>query len=583
MKNFIKSRERWRQRGDASLERLPIFAFGLVFVFLILIVRLFVLQILSHDFYLALALGQRDLFAKLQPARGNIYVRDLGKDELYPVAANDTLNLLYAVPKDIEKPAAVANKLSPVVGISEDILLEKLNKPDDPYEPVLHKVTDEKKNEIMALDLPGIGFARESSRVYPEERFGGQILGFLGEDESGKHGRYGLEGYFDKELSGTPADTATITGGLRGFFASGKQPAFARDGSDLVLTIDRTIQFVACDRLRKAVASHGADGGTVIIMNPETGAILAMCSYPDYDPNKYGEATDVSVFNNPAIFFQYEPGSVFKAITMAAALDLGKVTPETTFNDTGSVKIGPEEIKNSDLKAHGIQTMTQVLDESLNTGAVFTLRQIGASDFRRYVKAFGFGDESGIELLREVPGDVSSLSKRGEIYAATASFGQGIAVTPLQVVRAFAAMANGGTLVKPYVVEEIRRSDGTVQKTVPREAQRILSSRAATIISSMLVSVVENGHGKRAAVPGYYVAGKTGTAQVPREDGKGYQKDVTIGSFVGYAPLSKPRFVMLVRIDHPRDVQWAESTAGPLFGEITKFLLQYMNVPPDRE
>lgn len=583
MSRFIPSRERWKIRGDASLERLPYLRLGLVFVFVVIIVRLFVLQVLSHDFYSGLASGQRDLFSKLSPTRGDIYVRDTGKDELYPVATNAIFYVLYAEPRKITDPKSVARRLAPIIGIDESDLFKKLDLPDDPYEPLLRRVSEEKRDEISALGVSGIGFTKENVRVYPEERFGGHILGFVGEDESGKRGRYGLEGYFDKELGGTPASITGEKTGVADFFYSSRKPTLARDGSDLVLTIDRTIQFVACEKLREAVRKHDADGGTVIIMEPDTGAILAMCSVPDYDPNKYGEVADVSVFNNPAIFFQYEPGSVFKAMTMAAAIDMGKVGPQTIFEDTGSVKIGSEEIKNSDLKAHGLQTMTEVLDESLNTGAVFAMRQMGAADFRRYVKLFGFGQESGVELFKEISGDISSLDKRGEIYAATASFGQGIAVTPLQVVTAFATIANGGNLMKPYIIDEIKRSDGTVAKNVPRLLHRVLTPRASTLVGSMLVSVVANGHGKRAGVPGYYVAGKTGTAQVPRRDGKGYEKDVTVGSFVGFAPLHNPRFVMLTRIDHPRDVQWAESTAAPLFGSIANFLLQYMKVPPERD
>jgi cell division protein FtsI/penicillin-binding protein 2 len=384
-------------------------------------------------------------------------------------------------------------------------------------------------------------------------------------------------------MAGIAASTLSASSNLSSLFKNTGAPRFAIDGSDLVLTIDRTIQFVACDRLHKAVERHNADGGSVLIMDAESGAILAMCGSPDYDPNKYSEVKDVSVYNNPAIFFQYEPGSVFKPITMASALNEGKVGLETTYLDKGSVQIVPHEIKNSDLKAYGIQTMAQVLEKSLNTGVVFAMKALGADEFRRYVKLFGFGEETGVELMTEVNGDISSLSKRGEIYSVTASFGQGIAVTPLQMVRAFGAIANGGSLMRPYIIDEIRRSDGTRQVTEPYEIRRVISQRSSVILGNMLVSVVENGHGKRAGVPGYYVAGKTGTAQVPRSDGKGYEKDITIGSFIGFAPVRNPRFVMLTRIDHPRDVQWAESTAAPLFGEIAKFLLQYLNVPPERE
>lgn len=583
MSRFIRSREKWKHRGDATLERLPYLSLAIIFIFAIISVRLFVLQVLSHDVYSALASGQRDIFAKLQPTRGTIYVRDAKEDKLYPVATNTQVYLLYAEPKKIKNPGSVAKRLASVVGLDEQELLQKLDKPDDPYEPLLHGLDEAKRDEIKSLGIEGISFAKEGMRVYPEAKFGGHVLGFLGGGEGGKSGKYGLEGYFERELAGVPAKITSAAGAVGSLFSSGKTPTFAIDGSDLVLTIDRTMQFVACEKLKAAVVRHRADGGTIIIMDPNTGAILAMCSYPDYDPNNYKEVKDVSVFNNPAIFFQYEPGSVFKAITMAAAIDMEKVGPQTTFEDTGSVRIGPDEIKNSDLKAHGTQTMTQVLDESLNTGAVFAMRAVGSANFRRYVKAFGYGEETGIDLFKEVSGDVSSLDRRGEIYAATASFGQGIAVTPLQVVSSFAAIANGGVLMKPYIVFEIRKSDGTTEKNVPRELRPVITPRTSTLLASMLTSVVENGHGKGAKVPGYYVAGKTGTAQVPRKDGKGYETDATIGSFVGFAPLKNPKFVMLAKIDHPRDVQWAESTAGPLFGEIAKFLLQYMNVPSDRE
>ncbi len=582
MSRFIKSPEKWKNRGDATLERLPFFAKGLVFIFILIAIRLFVLQILSHDLYSALASGRGDIYSKLTPARGQIYLREAGTGELKPIAANTIMHVVYAEPRNIADPAAAARKLAPILGLDEMELKSKLARSGDPYEPLKKKVSDEEAEKIKELRLQGVGERRESVRTYPEGRFGGHILGFLGEDENGKKGRYGLEGYFDAELAGIAAHLG-VDSGWKSLLSAGRKPVFARDGSDLVLTVDRTIQFVACEKLKNAVESHSADGGTVIIMEPDTGAILAMCSVPDYDPNVYGEVADVSVFNNPAIFFQYEPGSVFKPVTIASAIDAGKVTPETTYNDTGSVKIGRDEIKNSDEKAHGTQSMVQVLENSLNTGAVFAMKQLGAGDFRSYVKSFGFGEQTGIELMTEVSGDISSLSKRGEIYPATASFGQGLAVTPLQITRAFAAIANGGKLMRPYIVDEIKRSDGTTIKSEPKEIRRVISPRASALTASMLVSVVENGHGKRAGVPGYYVAGKTGTAQVPRSDGKGYEKDVTIGSFVGFAPLHNPKFVMLVRIDHPRDVQWAESTAAPLFGSIAKFLLQYMNVPPDRD
>ena len=356
----------------------------------------------------------------------------------------------------------------------------------------------------------------------------------------------------------------------------------ATDGSDLVLTIDRTVQYIVCEKLKASVSRHGADAGTAIVMDPQTGAVMAMCSSPDFDPNVYNQVTDVSVFNNPAVFGQYEPGSVMKPITIAAAIDQGAVTPATTYEDTGSVEIAGFTIKNSDEEAHGTQTMTEVLEKSLNTGAIFAAQAVGKDVFRSYLERFGLGIKTGIEFSPESPGDISSLKRRGEIYVATASFGQGVTATPMQMLAAFAALANDGKLMRPYIVAEIRRSDGGLEKTEPRLVRQAIGERTATLLGGMLTNVVENGHGKRAGVAGYYVAGKTGTAQVSNPNGPGYLEGVTIGTFIGFAPVADPAFAMIVRIDHPRDVRFAESTHAPLFGEISAFLLQYLQIPPER-
>lgn len=225
--------------------------------------------------------------------------------------------------------------------------------------------------------------------------------------------------------------------------------------------------------------------------------------------------------------------------------------------------------------------MAQVLEKSLNTGTIFAVRKLGPPLFLKYVEDFGFGSLTGIELDTESPGDISALRKKGEIWSATGSFGQGLTVTPVQLASAFSAIANGGKLMKPTVIKEIRHPDGRTETPEPKVVRQVITQRTALLVSGMLVRVVERGHGKLAAVPGYYVAGKTGTAQVPRKDGQGYEKDVSIGSFVGFAPADNPAFVILTKIDRPRDVQWAESSAAPLFGEIAKFLLDYLQIPPD--
>jgi cell division protein FtsI/penicillin-binding protein 2 len=306
-----------------------------------------------------------------------------------------------------------------------------------------------------------------------------------------------------------------------------------------------------------------------------------MCGNPDFDPNTFNTVTDVSTFTNAASQVPYEPGSVFKPLTMAAAINEGKVTPESTYTDTGSVKVGSFTIKNSDNKAHGVSTMNQVLEESLNTGAIYSMQQIGPKLFETYIKNFGFGTKTGFGLS-ESAGNISALAGGKEIYAMTGSFGQGLTVSTLQLANAYAAIANGGKLMKPYVIDEIRYPDGTKKKTDPSVVRDVISPKTASTVSAMLVNVVEKGHGKKAGVNGYYVAGKTGTAQIPDPNGSGYLEGVTIGTFAGFAPVEDPVFAMVVRVDRPKDVQFAESSAAPLFGKIAKFLLSHYHVTPTR-
>lgn len=576
--------KRRKKRQSVPDRRLRIFRVVVVLGFFVIAVRLFSLQVLSHDFYAAIAANQHTIFQELIPDRGDVYLRDpKSRSGIFPAAINKKLSLVFASPRDIEDPVSSAEALAPILELEYDAVLAKLALRDDPYEPLKRKVTDDVVERIKELELRGIGFIPEPYRFYPEKNTMSHILGFVGSNEKGERvGRYGIEGFWDEELRGTPGFLETERDPVgRWIGIADRNLQRAEDGVDLYLTIDRTIQYVACDKLRKAVSLHDAAGGTVVIADPKTGAIFAMCSVPDFDPNRFFEVEDYRVFNNPAIFTPYEPGSVFKPFTMAAAIDAGKVTPSTTYQDEGEVRIGPYTIRNSDLKAHGRQTMTQVLEKSLNTGVIYAVGEIGPKVFLKYVEGFGFGESTGIELDTEVSGDISSLRKRGDIWSATASFGQGITVTPLQLVAAFGALANGGKLMKPYVIEERRFDGGDIEYTEPVDVRQVITKRVATLVSGMLVRVVEDGHGTRAAVPGYYVAGKTGTAQIAKSGG-GYENVAFIGSFAGFAPVDDPVFVMVVKIDRPQGVQWAEATAAPLFGEIAAFLLQYLQIPPER-
>ncbi len=569
-----------RIAGRAS--RFSIFRWGLAVCAGLLLTRMFYLQVIQHGFYEALASGQHEIFARLSPERGDVLLKDRFEEKFYPVATNQQLTLIFADNRLVEQPQEVATALAPLLGIEEARLLEQLNKKGDPYEPLLHGASDALVEQVKALNLPGIAFAPEKVRVYPEAGIGGHLIGFVGSDDSGeKKGRYGIEARFEKELAGT-SGVLRAERDVAGRWIPTTDRTFspAIDGADVVLTIDRTIQYMACQKIKEAVKKHGAQSGLVLIMDPKTGAMLAMCSEKDYDPNHFGDVTDVRLFANPAVSAAWEPGSIMKPITMVAAIDAGKVGPNTTYEDTGEIKIGPFTIKNSDGKAHGVVDMTTVLDESLNTGAIYAQMQLGKEEFADALKEFGFGQVTGLEQTGESKGDISPLEKPGQIFAATASYGQGITTTPIQMLRAFAVLANGGRLVSPHVVSEIRHADGRVEQIQRPEPTPVVSERSAALVGGMLVSVVENGHGKKAGVPGYRVAGKTGTAQIPRMDGPGYESWFTIGSFAGFAPVDDPKFVMLVRIDRPNDTQFAEASAAPVFGDLAKFLLQYFGVAP---
>jgi len=567
------------------MSRLRFIRLGFFLAGLLIIGQLFRVQVMAHDFYSALAEGQHDLFRQLFPERGRIYARDGNSgDQTFLLATNRKLNLLFAEPYRLKNDAAVAKALSPILGVAELDLRAKLSNHEERYHVLAHKLDDDTRAKIEALKLDGLGFSEEDLRFYPEGASGAQMLGFVGESAAGRSGRYGLEGWYDQELTGDQGYLESQKDSVGRLIAVGDHTIKpAKDGSDLVLTIDRTVEYVACQKLEAAVQAHQASRGSLVILDPKTGAVIAMCNAPTFDPNDYGKIDSVDVYNDTAIFDAYEPGSVFKTITMAAGIDTGKITPESTFDDPGEVKIGPFTIRNADLKAHGLVSMTDILAQSLNTGIDFVVGKVGPTAFLTYTRNFGFGQKTGITLQSEGAGDVSQLERKGDIWSATGAFGQGVTATVLQLAAAYGAIANGGSLMKPYVVDEMRRPDGQVLAAKPQSVRRVVTSRTASLLTGMLVAVVDHGEGHRAAVPGYWIGGKTGTAQIPNADGPGYEVGPTIGTFVGFGPVDDPRFVMAVRIDRPKDVQYAESSAAPLFGDIAKFLMDYYRIAPTRK
>ncbi len=552
-------------------------------LFAIIVFKLFNLQIIQGKATRQLAEGQHIIYKKLLPSRGEIKLLDKNNEETFTVATNIKQYLVYAVPQEIQRPTLVAESLASVLGMNAKDILAKIESQDKKYVPIKKQLSDTEQEKIKGLDLPGIYFDEEGARFYPSKSFLSQTLGFVGFKGDQKVGLYGLEKSFEKELAGKPGELREEKGGTGAWiFGSKREFVSAEDGVSLILTVDKTIQFKAESLLKDTVEKNGADGGSIIVADPKTGAILAVANYPDYNLNEYNKVEDHKFFLSQAMTGNYEPGSIFKPITMAAAINEGKVTPDTTYNDLGEVVIDGHHIKNSDNKAHGIQTMTQVLELSLNTGAIFAKEQIGNQKFLEYVKKFGFGKATGIELPQGV-GNLGNLKANILTNFHTASFGQGISVTPIQLVQAFTAIANNGKMMQPYLVQYKISADGSSLKTEPKVVDEVISAKTANTVAAMMVNVVENGHGKKAKVPGFYIAGKTGTAQVPRLDGKGYETDNNIGSFIGFGPVEDPKFLALVRVDHPRDVNFAESTAAPAFGQLAQFILNYYQVPPNRD
>jgi len=564
----------------------------LLFVFsilvIVMIVRLFVLQVLQCDHYKALSSGQYEVFKELFPERGNIYINE--NNQMYPIALNRDIGLVFAQPNIIKNPDEVAEKLFELLSVTdlaeqENILL-KLKKENDPYEIIKKNLAEDVYLKVKEAKLEGIFVSTEKARYYPEKEIFGQITGFLGKKDDQTVGQYGLEAYFDEELRGVQGYLDSEKDALgRWIVIAKRQYVKPQDGQDIKISINKNIQLKTRELLKSAVETYQAEMGTVIIVEPQTGAILAMVNYPDYNPNEYFNVQDYQVFNNHAIATPYEPGSIFKPITLAAALDLDKITPDTMYEDKGVIEYddGYQKfyIYNANKSVYGWQNMSEVLQKSLNTGTIYAMQQLGTKKFQEYMKSFGFGELTGIELVNEKAGDISSLDKslnpKGEIFAATASYGQGIMVTPLQMVMAVNVLANGGKLMRPYLVEDIISADG-VQHFSPQVIRQVISPRAATLITGMMVATVDKGHegtGSRAKIPGYYLAGKTGTAEVAE---KGVYGNKTIHSYIGFGPADNPKFTILVKLDNPQKGSFAESTAAILFNQLSQYLLDYFHI-----
>src|SRR3989338_10841173 len=517
--------------------------------------RFFYLSVIRYEYYLAKAKILSVASSSAAP-RGSIFLTD--KDALpFAAALNKEFPLIYAVPAKIKEPEILAEKLVPILELDKETLIQKLSKTGDPYEILKKRVSEEVIKAVKDQNEIGIGIDNETLRYYPEGLHLSHTIGFLGFNKNGQTGQYGLEEYYDKELTG--------------FVSS----------ADLILTIDSAIQSQAGILLLKTIGDWQADGGSIVVMDPKDGSILAIASSPDFDANNYSSIKNHDFFINPVTLKRYEPGSVFKPITMAIGIETGAVTPETEYYNTGSVQVADRTISNalSD-KILGWQTMTMVLEQSLNTGAVFVQQKVPKDIFLKYLKNFGVDSKTGIDIP-EMNGDLSQLLSGRDVNYATAAFGQGVAVTPMELIRSLSVIANGGKLIQPRLVAKIISHGNETGEMKNKQSKQVISSETSVKLIDMLIKVVENGSGRRAQVSGYTIAGKTGTAQIPDLKNGGYL-DEYIHTFVAFAPAYNPKFIALIKLDRPQGVRFAESTVVPAAKDLFQFLFNYLQIPPDK-
>lgn len=530
----------------------------------------------------AQARGQYEVGTKLEANRGSI----MASDKTYLVAKSKSW-LVTANQAEIKKdPTEVANKLAPLlitqdekVETEELRLKELLSKKDAVWIPLKHKVADEAKKNIDALQLPGIGFEEEESRSYPEASTAAHLLGFVGKNKEGEDtGYFGLEGYYDLALAGKPGFLSSEKD-ARGapIFLGKDRQASAVGGINLVTHIDKGIAILAEQKLKEGIEKYGAKGGSVIITDPKNGAIIASSSYPAYDPGKYSDFTN-DLFRDPVVADVFEPGSVFKVIIMAAALDAGVVEPQTKCDICqGPLRVDKYLIETWNKEYRPDSTMVDVIVHSDNVGMTFVGQKLGAEKLFDYLEKFGVGEKTGIDLQGEAFAKLRDKNSWSVVDVATISFGQGVAVTPIQMVRAVGAIANQGVILIPQVVDKLE-SDGWDQEIKPAKGERIISEDAANKITAMMVEAARSGESKWTYLRGFNVAGKTGTAQIPIAGH--YDAEKTIASFIGFAPANNPKFLMLVTLREPTSSPWASETAAPLWYSIAKDLFLHYGIQP---
>jgi cell division protein FtsI/penicillin-binding protein 2 len=563
--------------------RLRVISIMLLCFAFVLIGKLYMLQIVHGEEFAERADKQYVRTSGALFDRGSIYFEN--KEGNLISGATLKSGFIVAInPAKLQDPVSTCQKIIEIVeDFNCDEFLIKAAKKNDPYEEVGKKIDEELGKKIGELKLPGVSIYKDRWRFYPGGNLAAQVLGFVGYKGDELAGRYGLESSYNKILKRDSENTYV------NFFAemfSNINKTLSKDEDmegDIVTTIDPATQDYLQEQIEEVKRKWGSESVGGIIINPMNGEIYAMALTPTFDPNNFRDVKDSSVFPNDLVENVREMGSIIKPLTMAAGIDAGVVKADTYYEDTGSVSMNNKTIYNFDKKGRGNITLQEALGRSLNTGFVYIVRRMGNEKFAKYMEDFGLGEKTGIDLPNEARGLIDNLKSPRDIEYATASFGQGIAMTPVAAVRALSALANGGTLITPHLVKKINYKIGYSKEIKYPEGKRVIKKETSEEITSMMVenfdTYFQDGKAKN---PRYSIAEKTGTAQIAMPGSRGYYEDRNLHSFVGYLPAYDPKFLVFLYTVHPKGVRYSSESLGPTFVDITKYLINYYNIPPDR-
>lgn len=564
----------YEQQQDTIRSRLPIVVAVLLLTSITLVVRMVLFQAPPEPRVAAYVQAIRD--ANYSATRRETSSRGILYDRTGQRLAVNSVRYRVGISANlVSNPDQMVQDLSTILNL-DPLRVNEIIRSRTSYALLATDVSPEVWSQLNALNSPAIVSEQIPRRYYPQGSLAGQLLGFVAGAGEEFIGYNGVEGYYEPQLAGrtTTQVTSTIP------FELPVEIGNLESGADLVLTLDRDVQYLVEEVLAQAVADTGANGGTIIVMNPNTGDILAMASYPPLDPNNI-PLDDAQALRNPAISDIYEPGSVMKVITVAAALERGAITPDWVYNDQGSYNVGNRVIMNWDRQPYGLVDVTSILVNSLNIGAAkIAVEQLGLDGFYAMMSAFGFGQRTGVDLDGEQPGILrtpgDSLWSESDLGAN--SYGQGVSVTPLQMLNSFNVIANGGLLIHPRIVSQIIRGQevATIEPVVER---RVISEETARTVTQMMVAAVEVGLDESAQLPGYTVAGKTGTAEIPSIEG--YLNNATNVTFIGFLPADAPTVSVLIKLDQPRSGTFASQTAAPVFRRLAERLVTYLEIPTD--